>query len=89
MLHTVARSSVGRSVGRAVGYNRRRGEQESGNAASYLPCRWRCYPLWSAPSPPSSYRCNSSEFGEEEQSDGNRIGWVIKEGPRSHCGHEG
>ena len=38
------------SVGRSVGYNRRRGEQESGNAASYLPCRWRCYPLYSAPS---------------------------------------
>ena len=86
MLHTVARSSVGRSVGRSATI----GEGASKRAAT-LPHTFLagggvtlCTPL-----PPSSYRCNSSEFEEEEQRDGNRIGWAVKEGPRSHFGLEG
>lgn len=86
MLHTVARSSVGRSVGRSATI----GEGASKRAAT-LPHTFLagggvtlCTPL-----PPSSYRCNSSEFEVEEQRDGNRIGWAVKEGPRSHFGLEG
>ena len=86
MLHTVARSSVGRSVGRSATI----GEGASKRAAT-LPHTFLagggvtlCTPL-----PPSSYRCNSSEFEVEEQRDGNRIGWAVKEGPRSHFGLKG
>ena len=77
-------------VGRSVGRSATIGEGASKRAAT-LPHTFLagggvtfCTPL-----PPSSYRCNSSEFEEEEQRDGNRIGWAVKEGPRSHFGLEG